>query len=144
MSQDGSAEFYQRTEPIPVELTLSCTPECTEGLKWFVAVMAEGLAFDAQTVASLQDAVGEVCESIAGSAYLGDRSCCYHVMITQNDGQLVVQTADYGETLETTAEGPDGRTSRFPTAERVMDEFEIHPHPNGGNILRMSKTAPAA
>jgi len=114
-------------------MTLSSNSIASEALKRFVGTVAEKLGFGASVASAIVGAVGEVASVIANRVYQGEENT-YSVIITPDVNQLTVVFSDHGETLPT-----DVVRSVFPRSSRAFDEFEVTPHPRGGNIIRFVK-----
>ncbi len=131
---DGSIRFMTSDRPPPSELSLTCTRECAEGLKAFVAAVAQPLWNGGVELERVKTAVGEIATVIANTVYSFDPKGVYHVQVETTPSELRIRVADHGRPL-------DGSRleSYLPTAARTFSEIECRPHPKGGNVFRMVK-----
>ena len=129
----GNASFFAPNKPIPVQIILSSNSIACEALKGFVGTVAERMGFGASDAAAVKSAVEEIASVIADRVYQGEENT-YSVLITPDVDELTVVFSDHGETLPT-----DAVRSVFPRSSAAFDEFEVTPHPRGGNIIRFVK-----
>lgn len=129
----GNVSFFAPNKPIPFQMTLSSNSIASEALKGFVGVVAERLGFGASDTSAIVAAVAEVASVIAERVYQGEENT-YSVVITPDANELTVVFSDHGETLPA-----DVVSSVFPHSSTAFDEFEVSPHPRGGNIIRFVK-----
>jgi anti-sigma B factor antagonist len=127
--------FLPRSKAVPVQLSLSFTPECTEGLLEFVRRLSQKSGFSPQGISEVQSVVKDTVETIRRHAYGGSDGNVYHVLLVSVDSELEMRFADYGTPLS-----PD-RADLFASARRAMDRFELRHHPKGGNVITVSKKA---
>lgn len=129
----GNVNFFAPKSPMPIQMTLVSSPECTEGfLHFFTTVSAKRNVPEAQ-LNNAVDGLREVLHKIAQEAYLAKPST-YHLLLVVSPEELVVKTSDHGRMLN----GADAG-STFPVAAKAFDEFEITTHPKGGNLVKMVK-----
>jgi len=129
----GNVSFFAPNKPIPVQIILSSNSIAGEALKGFVGTVAERLGFSASDAAAVKSAVEEVASVIADRVYQGEENT-YSVLITPDVNELTVVFSDHGETLPA-----DAVRSVFPQSSKAFEEFEVTPHPRGGNIIRFVK-----
>jgi anti-sigma regulatory factor (Ser/Thr protein kinase) len=129
----GNVNFFAPKRPMPIQMTLVSTPECTESFLSFFSTMSSRLNIPQPQINQALDALEEVLTKIAQEAYLAKPST-YHLLFVVEPEQMVIRTSDHGRMLN----GADAG-STFPTAAKVFDEFEITTHPKGGNLVRMVK-----
>jgi len=129
----GNVSFFAPNKPIPVQIILSSNSIAGEALKGFVGTVAERLGFSASDAAAVKSAVEEVASVIADRVYQGEENT-YSVLITPDVNELTVVFSDHGETLPA-----DAVHSVFPQSSKAFEEFEVTPHPRGGNIIRFVK-----
>lgn len=128
----GKTNFLPRRKILPVSLTLTGIPECTEGLCMLVSLLSRRAGFAENTAQDIQTAVRDVALAIIGQGYGGNEQCTYQVLVTQTEGEVTVKFSDYGKSL-------DNNGSTFGTARGAMDSFEVRPHPRSGNVITMTK-----
>lgn len=127
---NGSVRFGRTDKPTPLNLSLTATQDCGEGLVHLVTSVCQS-AFNGQKLESLRHAVHEVAQVMTQSVYPNNPQGVYHVSIERQPGWVQIRFADAGATIEST------RASQFfPHAHRQMTEFECRPHPSGGNMIR--------
>lgn len=131
----GRVSFLPRSKAVPVQLSLSFTPECTEGLLEFVRRLSLKSGFSPQGISEVQSVVKDTVETIRRHAYGGNEGNVYHVLLVSVDSELEMRFADYGAPLS-----PD-RADLFAAARRAMDRFELRNHPKGGNVVTVFKKA---
>ena len=129
--EDGTVNFSERKKASPLQMKLSSTDECIEGLNEFVRVLSQRLGFGPQDVQGIRDAVSEICNAIVEKAYNNKQYLSYNVVITPSSSELKLQISDYGQFIY--------EESYFQRSRQIMDEFEHKQHPKGGNIINMSK-----
>lgn len=134
-SGNGKVNFLPRQKSLPVQLSLSFSPECTEGLLEFVRRFSTKSGFSPAGISEVQSAVKETVEAIRRHAYGGNDNNVYHVLLTSVDSELEMRFADYGASLNS-ANG-----DVFSSVRRTMDRFELRHHPKGGNVVTVSKKA---
>jgi len=131
----GKVSFLPRQKSLPVQLSLSFAPECTEGLLEFVKKMSTKSGFSAAGISEVQSAVKDTVEAIRRHAYGGNENNVYHVLLTSVDSELEMRFADYGASLNS------DKGDVFSSVRRTMDRFELRHHPKGGNVVTVSKKA---
>lgn len=136
--REGKANFLPRRKLSPIRFTLTATDECTEGFGLFVAVLARKIGFTEDDVSKIVESLRETCTTIIHRAYKGDNQCSYHALVVIADGELNIKLTDHGKILNLRARDPNGKPL-FELTQKVMDKFEIRPHPKGGNILTLMK-----
>lgn len=131
----GKVSFLPRQKSLPVQLSLSFAPECTEGLLEFVKKMSTKSGFTPAGISEVQSAVKDTVEAIRRHAYGGNDNNVYHVLLTSVDSELELRFADYGASLNS------DKGDVFSSVRRTMDRFELRHHPKGGNVVTVSKKA---
>ncbi len=131
----GRVSFLPRQKALPVQLSLSFSPECTEGLLEFVKKLSTKSGFSAAGISEVQSAVKDTVEAIRRHAYGGNDNNVYHVLLTSVDSELELRFADYGASLNS------DKGDVFSSVRRTMDRFELRHHPKGGNVVTVSKKA---
>jgi anti-sigma regulatory factor (Ser/Thr protein kinase) len=134
-SGGGRVNFLPRQKALPVQLSLSFTPECMEGLLDFVKRFSTKSGFSPAGISELQSAVKDTVEAIRRHAYGGNDNNVYHVLLTSVDSELEMRFADYGASLNS------DKGDVFSSVRRTMDRFELRHHPKGGNVVTVSKKA---
>ena len=130
---ESRANFLVKRKLSPVQLSLTCSEECLEGLSGFVHALAKKAGLSAETAKSFDMAVRDAVETLREHAFEGNSLGTYHVLLLAADSELEMRLADSGKTLK------DNGQSYFALARQVMDRFEHRPHPKGGNLLTMAK-----
>jgi len=131
----GKVSFLPRQKSLPVQLSLSFAPECTEGLLEFVKKLSTKSGFTQAGISEVQSAVKDTVEAIRRHAYGGNDNNVYHVLLTSVDSELELRFADYGASLNS------DKGDVFSSVRRTMDRFELRHHPKGGNVVTVSKKA---
>jgi anti-sigma regulatory factor (Ser/Thr protein kinase) len=131
----GKVSFLPRQKSLPVQLSLSFAPECTEGLLEFVKKLSTKSGFSPSGISEVQSAVKDTVEAIRRHAYGGNDNNVYHVLLTSVDSELELRFADYGASLNS------DKGDVFSSVRRTMDRFELRHHPKGGNVVTVSKKA---
>lgn len=134
-SGGGRVNFLPRQKSLPVQLSLSFTPECTEGLLEFVKRLSTKSGFSPTGISEMQSAVRDTVDAIRRHAYGGNENNVYHVLLTSVDSELEMRFADYGASLNS------DKGDVFSSVRRTMDRFELRHHPKGGNVVTVSKKA---
>ena len=137
---DGKATFAPRRAPIPVELQLNSATECRDGLAQFVAILSRRAGFTDDMIQCVSEAVVDSIDHVVESAYGGDVTAVYHVLLLSSDSQLEIRLSDYGKPLRLGSSNARGQ-ELFSLARQVMDSFDLRPHPKGGNLITMTKKA---
>lgn len=132
---DGNVRFGRTDKPTPLNLSLTATQDCGEGLVHLVTSVCQA-SFNGQKLESLRHAVHEVAQVMAQSVYPNNPTGVYHVSIERQPGHVQIRFADSGATIET-----NRAAQFFPNAARQMTEFECRPHPSGGNMIRLVQRA---
>jgi anti-anti-sigma factor len=133
---DGTVRFGRSDKPAPLNLSLTASSDCGEGLVHLVTSVCQA-AFNGPKLESLRHAVHEVAQVMQQSVYPNNPQGLYHVSIERQQGWVQIRFADAGATIES------GRAGQFfPHAHRQMSEFECRPHPSGGgNMIRLVQRA---
>ncbi|MHC5036165.1 MAG: anti-sigma factor antagonist [Planctomycetota bacterium] len=131
-SSDGAIEETGRKKPIPVQMTLTGSDTCIEGFKRFVEVMAEDQGFKEKDISKLREAITETFQSIIELAYDRNPDLSFQVLLTGEEGEITIRVADHGKVF-------DMDDHRFASVQKIATEFSHVPHPNGGNIVRLTK-----
>ena len=134
-SGGGRVNFLPRQKSLPVQLSLSFSPECTEGLLEFVKRLSTKSGFSPNGISEVQSAVRDTVEAIRRHSYGGNENNVYHVLLTSVDSELEMRFADYGASLNS------DKGDVFSSVRRTMDRFELRHHPKGGNVVTVSKKA---
>ena len=131
----GRVSFLPRQKSLPVQLSLSFAPECTEGLLEFVKRLSTKSGFSPSGISEMQSAVKDTVDLIRRHAYGGNENNVYHVLLTSVDSELEMRFADYGASMNS------DKGDVFSSVRRSMDRFELRHHPKGGNVVTVSKKA---
>ena len=131
----GKVSFLPRQKSLPVQLSLSFAPECTDGLLEFVKRLSTKSGFSPSGISEMQSAVKDTVELIRRHAYGGNENNVYHVLLTSVDSELEMRFADYGASMNS------DKGDVFSSVRRTMDRFELRHHPKGGNVVTVSKKA---
>jgi anti-sigma regulatory factor (Ser/Thr protein kinase) len=137
---DGKATLAPRRAPIPVELQLNAAAECRDGLAQFVAILGRRAGFSDDMVQCVSEAVVDSVDHVVENAYGGDATSVYNVLLLSSDSQLEIRVSDYGKPLKLGTANTRGQ-ELFSLARQVMDNFDLRPHPKGGNLITMVKKA---
>ncbi|MHC4601247.1 MAG: anti-sigma factor antagonist [Planctomycetota bacterium] len=129
---DGTIENTGRKKAIPVQITLTGHDSCIEGLKQFVEVLAVEKGFKEGDINDLREAITETFHNIIELAYDKNQDLSMQVLLTGVDGEITLRVADHGKVFDM-----DDR--RFASVKKITTEFSHVPHPNGGNIVRLTK-----
>ena len=121
----GEVRFGNDNKPVPINLSLTASQDCGEGLVHLVTSVCtsafNGPKLDAQVMQQ--------------SVYANNPNGVYHVSIERQQGRVQIRFADSGATIES------ARANQFfPHASRSLSEFECRPHPSGGNTIRLVQT----
>ena len=128
---DGSHRFGAVDRPVPINVSLTASADCGEGLVHLVTSVCTQ-AFNGQKLQDLRVAVHEVAQVMQQSVYSNNPQGIYHVSIDRQPGRVQIRFSDSGATIDS---GLAGRF--FPNASRSMAEFDCRPHPSGGNTIRI-------
>ncbi len=134
---DGSVRFGRLDKPTPVNVSLTASQECGEGLVHLVtSVCAPSFnGGGGPKLEGLRNAVYEVARVIQQSIYPNNPQGVYHVSIERAAGRIQIRFADSGATIDAKL-----APQYFPNASRAVAEFECRPHPTGGNLIRLVQT----
>ncbi len=131
----GKVSFLPRQKALPVQLSLTFSSECTEGLLEFVRRFSAKSGFTPLTISEVQSAVKDTVELIRRHAYGGNENNVYHVLMVSVDSEIEMRFADYGASLNS------DKGDLFASVRKVMDRCELKNHPKGGNVLTLAKKA---
>lgn len=129
---DASVTFSERKKASPLQMKLSCTDECMQGLCEFIGVLAGRIGFSPDDVHAIKESLAETCGAVIEKAYDNKQYLSYNVVINPSSTDLKIQISDYGKFIYE-------EQSRFHKTMQVMDEFEHKQHPKGGNIINLTK-----
>ena len=129
---DGRVTFSERKKASPLQMKLSCTDECMDGLKEFVGVLADRIGFAPDDVQGIKDCIQEVCMAVIEKAYDNKQYLSYNVVINPSSTDLKLQISDFGNFIYE-------EQAKFSKSMKFMDEFEHKQHPKGGNIINLTK-----
>ena len=128
---DGTIRFGGESKPSPVNLSLTASKECGEGLVHLVTSVC-ATAVGGPKLEALRIAVHEVAQVMQQSVYQNNPQGVYHVSIEREKGRVQIRFADSGATIDS------GMANQFfPHSSNHLAEFECRPHPSGGNTIRM-------
>ncbi len=130
----GSFRFGRSDKPVPLNLSLTASQDCGEGLVHLVTSVCSS-AFNGPKLEDLRVAVHEVAQVMQQSVYASNPTGVYHVSIERSPGRVQIRFSDSGATIES-ARAPQF----FPHSSAKMGEFECRPHPSGGNTIRLLQT----
>jgi anti-anti-sigma factor len=116
----------------PIEMSLTCDTASLDAFRTFVGALPAWAGYSNEERDQLEQAIGEICETIRQKAYEGDDQGALNVLILRRDDGLSLRMADHGKPLS-----PED----FPRAANFMTEFEHRPHPTRGNVLKMTRKA---
>ncbi|MGE0713249.1 MAG: anti-sigma factor antagonist [Planctomycetota bacterium] len=132
---DGSVRFGRPdNKPTPVNLSLTATKECGEGLVHLVTSVC-ATSVGGPKLEALRIAVHEVAQ-VMQHVYQNNPQGVYHVSIEREPGRVQIRIADCGATIESAM-----ANQYFPHSSSQLSEFECRPHPSGGNTIRLLQTA---
>jgi anti-anti-sigma factor len=136
-AKPGGAVSFGRgdNKPAPVNLSLSATKECGEGLVHLVTSVCS-TAVNGPKLEALRIAVHEVAQVMQQSVYQNNPQGVYHVSIEREQGRVQIRIADSGATIEGAM-----ANQFFPHSSSQLSEFECRPHPSGGNTIRLLQRA---
>ncbi len=135
VSESGGQSFAAPEGAQPVQVSVPCTAEAAEGLSALVSVLATRLFGPGAKVDAIKRALHDVTSGLSSLVYKNDPRSIYHVLVSTNGRGMEIKISDYGQRLD-----PVRVNSYFASVRRVLDEFEIRPHPKGGNLFRLFKT----
>jgi len=130
--EDCRVTFSERKKASPLQMKLSCTDECMQGLCEFTGVLANRIGFPQEDVTAIKEALREVCTAVIEKAYENKQYLSYNVVINPSSMDLKIQISDYGKFVY------DEKS--FHKTMQTMEEFEHKQHPKGGNIINFGKT----
>jgi hypothetical protein len=131
---NGSHSFGRSDQPVPLNLSLTASQDCGEGLVHLVTSVCTQ-AFNGNKLEDLRIAVHEVAQVMQQSVYSGNPNGIYHISIERQRGRVQIRFSDNGATIES------ARASQFfPHSSAKLSEFECRPHPAGGNTIRIVQT----
>lgn len=133
MDPQGKVNFSSPRMPLPIQMTLVTSPECTESFMSFFRAMSSRLNVPPAAINTALDGIEEVLTKIAREAYNAKPST-YHLLLVTGPDEFVLRTSDHGKTLDGT-----NLSTTFPVASKSFDELEIKAHPKGGNLVKMVK-----
>ena len=134
---DGSVSFNNANKPVPVNLSLTASRECGEGLVHLVtSVCQQSFNGNGPKLEALRLAVHEIATVMCQSVYANNPQGVYHVSVERQPGRVQIRFSDHGASIDA------GQTGQFfPNASRSMSEFECRAHPSGGNTIKIVQTA---
>jgi anti-sigma B factor antagonist len=130
----GSYRFGRSDKPVPINLSLTASQDCGEGLVHLVTSVCQ-TAFNGPKLEDLRVAVHEVAQVMQQSVYANNPTGVYHVSVERQRGRVQIRFSDSGATIES-ARAPQF----FPHSSAKLVEFECRPHPKGGNTIRLVQT----
>ncbi|MCE9581236.1 MAG: STAS domain-containing protein [Planctomycetes bacterium] len=139
-TRDGKANFLPRRRLTPIQMTLTCSPECTEGLVTMAGLLAKRAGFNDGLAKSMEASVRESASTICDKAYGSNEQATYQVLMVASDNEVSIKFSDYGKKIEADMHDAGGK-SVFSVTRQAMDVFDLKAHPKGGNILTLSKRA---
>ena len=129
----GNVNFSAPSAPLPIQMTLVSSPECTASFISFLRAMSNRLHVPAAAINSALDGVEEVLTKIARDAY-DAKPATYHLLLVPGPDEIVLRTSDHGKAFD-----GSNLSTTFPIASKSFDVLELTPHPNGGNLVKMVK-----
>lgn len=139
-TRDGKANFLPRRRLTPIQMTLTCSPECTEGLVTMAGLLAKRAGFNDGLAKSMEASVRESASTICDKAYGANEQATYQVLMVASDNEVSIKFSDYGKKIEPDMKDSGGKAV-FTVTRQAMDVFDLKSHPKGGNILTLSKRA---
>jgi anti-anti-sigma factor len=137
-TRDGKANFLPRRRLTPIQMTLTCSQECTEGLVTMAGLLAKRAGFREDLAKSMEASVREAAQTIIDKAYGSNEQATYQVLMVASDNEVSIKFSDYGKRIEPEMQDGHGKAV-FSTSRQTMDVFDLKSHPKGGNILTLSK-----
>ena len=134
VQSDGTPEFVATRSPRAIRMELPSSTECIRGLVEFLGAVAKPALGDSQMVADLQRALASICRHVRDTAYEGNTSQSYQLIIVPGPGRMVIQVADSGLRVEPAAIRAEVR--------RLVDLVEVKARLGGGNFYKLVKEAP--
>ena len=141
-TRDGKANFLPRRRLTPIQMTLTCSNECTEGLVNMAGLLAKRAGFTPDMMRSMEQSVRESAGTIIDKAYSHNEQCTYQVLMVASDNEVSIKFSDYGKKIDPETTDGSGKPV-FHLTRQSMDVFDLKAHPRGGNILTLSKRAVA-
>lgn len=134
---DGSHRFGTVDRPVPINVSLTASSDCGEGLVHLVtSVCTPSFNGQSDKLHALRVAVHEVATVMQRLIYQNNPQGVYHVSIEREPGRVQIRFSDAGNAVDS------GRTTQFfPNASQNMAEFECRAHPSGGNTIRLVQRA---
>jgi len=132
----GGVSFGRSNGPVPINLSLTASRDCGEGLVHLVTAVCQQ-SIQGPKLEAIRIAVHEVAQVMQSSVYANNPNGVYHVSVERQQGRVQIRFADAGATIDQ-ARAPQF----FPNASASLAEFECRPHPSGGgNTIRLLQTA---
>ncbi len=128
----GNVRFYGTSRPLPYQLVMVTGEAGGAALKAFVGELARNVGFAPEQTTAIQKAMEEVARIITDNVYPSENT--YAVMAIPEPNALSLTFSDHGKTLSA-----EFVKSAFTQASSAFDEFDVSPHPRGGNIIRFTK-----
>jgi anti-anti-sigma factor len=142
-TREGKANFLPRRRLTPIQMTLTCSTECTDGLVAMAGLLSKRAGFNDTLQKSMSESVRESAQTIIEKAYASNEQATYQVLMVASDNEVSIKFSDYGKKIEPDMHDGHGKPV-FNLTRSTMDVFDLKTHPKGGNILTLSKrTAPA-
>jgi anti-sigma B factor antagonist len=123
----GGHSFTNTSGPVPLNLSLTASQDCGEGLVHLVTSVCSQ-AFNGQKLQDLRVAVHEIAQVMSQSIYPNNPTGIYHVCIEREPGSVQIRFSDSGTSVA---------SQYFPNASRSLTEFDCRPHPSGGNMIKL-------
>lgn len=139
-TRDNKANFLPRRRLTPIQMTLTCSPECTEGLVTMAGLLAKRAGFNDGLMKSMEASVRESAAAIIDKAYASNEQATYQVLMVASDNEVSIKFSDYGKKIDPDMKDGAGKPV-FSVTRESMDVFDLKAHPKGGNILTLSKRA---
>jgi anti-anti-sigma factor len=138
LQKDGKAAAVPRRKFAPVQLVLASIPECVEGLGVLVTRVSKKAGFSQKDSEELSAAVTETANVIIRHSYKNNEQCTFQVLISPGASELSVKLSDYGARMSVDTKDAEGHII-FDNARRMVDAFDVKPHPKSGNIMSLTK-----
>lgn len=134
---DGSHRFGAVDRPVPINVSLTASADCGEGLVHLVtSVCTQSFNGQQEKLHALRVAVHEVATVMQRLIYQNNPQGIYHVSIEREAGRVQIRFSDSGNAVDS-----NRSTQFFPHASQSMTEFECRAHPSGGNTIRLVQRA---
>ncbi|MCA8925428.1 MAG: STAS domain-containing protein [Planctomycetes bacterium] len=134
---DGSHRFGAVDRPVPINVSLTASADCGEGLVHLVtSVCTQSFNGQQNKLHELRVAVHEVATVMQRLIYQNNPQGIYHVSIEREAGRVQIRFSDSGNAVDS-----NRSTQFFPHASSTMAEFECRAHPSGGNTIRLVQRA---